>query len=142
MISLFLYESPIGYALFEEVKSDETPTNLQQLQQSKQSFESFSKIIRIKSFRPFQGNEQALKEITALTECQIGEYLKDFLETALAGAGASIISLGVADQTLASKINEQFGVQVKTDDFSLEIIKGIRQYFTEFTQKEGPSLIL
>lgn len=131
----FLYECAAGYALFEKVEYDETSTSLKQLQKSIESFESFSKMIKLKSFRAFQGNEQALSNLRTLAESEISEDLKDFLETILAKTKASKVSIGVIDKTLASKIGETFGVNVKLNDSVFEMFRGIRLHFTKFIKK-------
>lgn len=135
MASYFLYECAAGYALFEKVEYDETSTSLKQLQKSLETFESFSKMIKLKSFRAFQGNDQALVNLRSLAESEISEDLKDFLETVLAKT-KSKVSLGVIDKTLASKIGEQFNVQVKLNDSVFEMFRGIRLHFTKFIKKQ------
>jgi len=135
MASYFLYECAAGYALFEKVEYDETSTSLKQLQKSLETFESFSKMIKLKSFRAFQGNEQALANLRTLAESEISDDLRDFLETVLAKT-KSKVTLGVLDKTLASKIGEQFNVQVKLNDSVFEMFRGIRLHFTKFIKKQ------
>lgn len=136
MASYFLYECAAGYALFEKVEYDETSTSLKQLQKSLETFESFSKMIKLKSFRAFQGNEQALANLRTLAESEISDDLRDFLETVLAKT-KSKVTLGVLDKTLASKIGENFNVQVKLNDSVFEMFRGIRLHFTKFIKKQG-----
>src|SRR5690349_12782054 len=128
----FLYECAAGFALFQKKEFDEAATSLKQVQKSLESFDHFSKMIALKSFKSFQGNEQALANLKALSDGEISEDLQAFLEETILGKKSSKVQLAVLDKTLAGKIGETFGIQMKLSDAIFEIFRGIRLHFTKF----------
>ena len=132
MALYFLYECAAGYAMFQKQEFDETSTSLKQVQKSLESFDHFSKMIKLKSFKAFQGNEQALANLRALAEGEITEDLQTFLEETILSKKSAKAQLAVQDKTLANKIGETFGVQIRVSDAIFEIFRGIRLHFTKF----------
>lgn len=135
MTLYFLYENAAGYAIFEKVEYDETSTSLKQVQKSLETYETFSKMIKLKTFKAFSGNEQALANLRSLAESEISEDLDGVLEKVFSKAKGSKIQLGVLDKVLANKITEKYGVQICLKDSVFEIFRGIKLHFTKFIKK-------
>lgn len=138
MALYFLYECAAGYAMFQKQEFDETSTSLKQVQKSLESFDHFSKMIKLKSFKAFSGNEQALTNLRALAEGEITEDLQTFLEQTVLSKKSAKAQLAVQDKTLANKIGETFGVQIRVSDAIFEIFRGIRLHFTKFMKTDLP----
>jgi nucleolar protein 56 len=136
----FLYESAAGYALFEKVEFDEASTTLKQVQSSIESFEQFSKMVKLKSFMGFQGAEKALSNLKALAASEVSEDLSNFLEAAVSKAKSSKVYLAVLDKVLATKITEQFGIQIRVSDAIFEVFRGLRLHFTKFMKKKSTKI--
>jgi len=137
MTLYFLYENAAGYAIFEKAEFDESSTSLKQVQKSLESFETFSNMVKLKTFKAFSGNEQALVNLRALADSEISEDLEAVLEKVFSKAKGSKIQLGVLDKVLANKITERFGVQICLKDAIFEIFRGIKLHFTKFIKKGG-----
>jgi 4-hydroxyphenylpyruvate dioxygenase-like putative hemolysin len=137
MTLYFLYENAAGYAIFEKLEFDETSTTLKQVQKSIETFDHFSKMIKLKSFKSFAGNEQALSNLRSLAESEISEDLQALLESILSKSKAAKVQFAVLDKTLANKIGETFGVQIRVSDAIFEIFRGLRLHFTKFIKKQG-----
>lgn len=80
MALYFLFESAVGYALFEKIEFDEVNANQTQIQKAITNLESFSKMIRMKAFTQFTNAEKALENALQLSESKITDDLKNFLE--------------------------------------------------------------
>jgi len=137
MTLYFLNENAAGYAIFEKLEFDESSTSLKQVQKSLESFEHFSKMIKLKTFKAFSGNEQALVNLRALAESEISEDLDSVLEKVFSKSKGGKIQLAVQDKVLANKIAEKYGVQIVMKDSTFEIFRGIKLHFTKFIKKGG-----
>lgn len=120
--SYCLYESASGYALFSVLESEEIGSLLEEVQAGVNDFARFQRVVKIVAFHPFETAENALENINAITEHEITDDLRSFLETNLTKSKkASKSPLGVLEPTLATAIQENLGVPVRSNDTIREV---------------------
>ena len=102
--SYVLYESAVGYALFEVEEGEEIGALLPDVQAASFDLQKFSKMVKFKSFVPFASSESALQNINDVSEGNVNDDLKTFLDMNLSELKSKGITLGVADPKLATSI--------------------------------------
>ncbi|TQV92937.1 hypothetical protein V2A60_003741 [Cordyceps javanica] len=133
-IDYALYESPVGYALFQVVhQSDAVGLKLKETQAAVNDLAKFGKMVKLVNFSPFRGHVEALENINLVSEGICSEYLKSVLELNLPKSGKkSKVTLGVSEKNLAGAIKGEFsGLECETADTSevvSDVIRGIRQH--------------
>ena len=63
MVLYVLFESAIGYALFQLKEFDEVSSSVQKVQREIKSFQTFSQMAHLKAFYPFESSAVALEVI-------------------------------------------------------------------------------
>ncbi|KAJ1425787.1 hypothetical protein B484DRAFT_88384 [Ochromonadaceae sp. CCMP2298] len=87
------------------------------------------------AFHPFESAESALENINAITDHEMTDDLKNFIEGALPkGKKSTQHPLGVIEPTLATAIQENLSVPCRSDETVREIMRGIRHHFTSFVK--------
>lgn len=61
-----------GYGLFEVTASDELAQGSDAVQRSVESMERFGKVVKLSAFKPFTSAANALEQINAVSESQVG----------------------------------------------------------------------
>lgn len=90
MSQLFiLYESASGYCIFEKEEFDETGGQMSKIQKAICDIQRFSKMVKLVAYQPFTTAEEALENITAITENKVTNTLKSFLTTHLPATKSS-----------------------------------------------------
>ena len=132
--SLFLlFESSSGYALFERSESEEIAGQVDAIQDAQTDVKRFSKCVSLKAFVPFTSAEDALSNINDISEGELNELLKNFLEANLPKASKkSKFKLGVCEPKIGQAIQEQMSVSCQSDREVNELIRGIRYHFDTF----------
>jgi nucleolar protein 56 len=128
-VLFLLYESASGYALFEQVKTEELAITSDEVQESLQDLQRFSKMVKLKSFRPFNSAEQALENINRVSEGEITEELAKFLELNMPKKKAE---LGVIDARMGNVLSETMGIKCTVGKLVTELLRGIRVHFDRF----------
>jgi nucleolar protein 56 len=135
-MSLDLYlllETASGYGLFLRKEFDELAqasldvSVLQQLEEAK----SFRKLVELKSFHPFLTAEEALAEISAVSNGECSEGLKEFLATNVPKVKKSkdaTFKIGIQDPKLAEAVKEA-GFPVTLAQSAKELIRACRTHF-------------
>ena len=85
-LNFLLFETASGYSLFEVKEIDSVGLSMEQIQESISNMERFSKIVTLSAFKPFSKALEALEQINAVSESQMTDMLKGFLETKLASS--------------------------------------------------------
>lgn len=90
-------------------------------------------MVKLVSFAPFQGAQQALENANDISEGIVSDYLRTILETNLPKPGKkSKVTLGVSDKALAGSIKAMFpGLECETGDTSdtvADLLRGIRTH--------------
>lgn len=102
----------------------------------------FQRIVKMTAFHPFDTAENALENINAITEHEVTEDLKNFLETNLPKSKkASRFPLGVIEPTLATAIQENLGITCRSDDTIRELTRGIRFHFIKYVKPLASGLL-
>ena len=90
MSQLFiLYESASGYCLFEKEEFDEAGGQLHKIQKAIMDLERFSKMVKLSAYQPFTTAEEALENITMISQNKVTSVLKNFLTTHLPATKSS-----------------------------------------------------
>lgn len=126
--------------MFERIESEEIGQLLEEVQDAYLDFGKFCKVVKLVTMIPFKSAANALEEINCISEGTfikkeffigvISPLLKEFLLMNLPGSSKKKASfeLAVCDKALASSIKQDLGFDCVSDDFALEIIRGIRYH--------------
>ncbi|PHT28252.1 Nucleolar protein 56 [Capsicum baccatum] len=137
MALYLLYESASGYALFLAHGIDEIGQNTEAVRNSITDLKRFGKVVKIEAFNPFESALDALNQCNAVSEGQMTEELQNFLERSLPkvkeGKKAKF-SLGLAEPKLGSHIHEVTKIPCQSNEFVLEILRGVRLHFEKFIE--------
>jgi len=91
-----LFESASGFALFSILETEEIATFLEEVQAGMVDLSRFQRVVKMTAFHPFETAENALENINAITEHELTDDLRTFLESNLAkGKKSSKHPLGV-----------------------------------------------
>lgn len=132
-----LFETAYGYSLFERLESDEIGRNVETVTAAMQDLGKFGRSVKLQAFLPFKNAAEALQNINEVSEGILGETLCSFLELNLPKVKkskdgtpkkGSAFVLGVSDKALASNIKTEMGIECISDDFVLEIVRGLRMF--------------
>lgn len=141
MALYLLHESSSGYGLFVAHGIDEIGQNTEAVRNSVTDLTRFGKVVQFHAFSPFTSALDALNQINAVSEGQMTEELRSFLENSLPpvkeGKKAKY-SLGVAEPKIGSQISEETKIPCQSNEFVLEIIRGIRLHFDRFIDNLKP----
>lgn len=128
-----LFESASGYGLFSVSEQEEIAGLTQEVQKGLMDFPRLQKIMKLVAFHPFDSAENALENINAVTEHEMTDDLKAFLESNLStGKKSSKSPLGVIEPTLATAIQENLGLTCRSDETIRELTRAVRAHFTKF----------
>lgn len=143
MAALFLlYESASGYGLFEVTSLDEIGQSAEAVQASVTDLARFGKVVKLAAFKPFSSAADALEQCNSISEGIMTDDLKNFLEMNLPkvkeGKKAKF-SLGLSEPKLGSAIQEATNIPCQSNDFVMELMRGIRFHFERFVKdlKDG-----
>ena len=101
-----LFESASGYALFLKEEFDEAGGQLGKIQKAVNDLERFSKMIKLAQYQPFTTAEEALENITAISQNKMTPTLKSFLTTHLPATKSSKkqkFLLGIVDPKMGQE---------------------------------------
>lgn len=133
-----LFESASGYALFSVLENEEIATLLQEVQDGHTDLSRFQRITKMIAFLPFDSAEDALSNINAITEHEITDDLRAFLDSNVPKGKKSVCqTLGVIEPLLATAIQENLGIPCRSDDTIREFTRGLRLHFTKFVKPLG-----
>lgn len=135
MTTYVLFESASGYSIFEVSSFDEISQAAEKVQEAVSDLARFGKTCKLTAFKPFSSAAIALEQINAISESQLTDELKHFLELNLPKAKAgkpSKFKLGVSDPKLGSAIQETTGVSCIANDMVGEVLRGVRNNFARF----------
>lgn len=102
MPTYILFESALGYALFQRNEMEEIA--LSKLQQSILDYSKFSSMVKHVSFVPFETPEHGLENINNVSEGILHDFLTKFLEMNLGKIPK--VQLGILEPKLGGAIQE------------------------------------
>ncbi|KAL3654958.1 hypothetical protein CASFOL_000744 [Castilleja foliolosa] len=136
-----LYESASGYGLFLAHGIDEIGQNTESVRSSVTDLNRFGKVVKLAAFSPFESALDALNQCNAVSEGQMTDELRNFLELTLPkvkeGKKAKF-SLGVTEPKLGSHISEVTKIPCQSNEFVLELLRGVRLHFDRFIENLKP----
>ncbi|KAI3820675.1 hypothetical protein L1987_08223 [Smallanthus sonchifolius] len=141
MALYLLYESASGYGLFLAHGLDEIGQNTEAVRSSVVDLNRFGKVVRLAAFNPFESALDALNQCNAVSEGQMTDELRNFLELSLPKVKEGKkpkFSLGVADPKIGSHIYEETKIPCQSNEFVLELIRGVRLHFDRFIENLKP----
>ncbi|KAJ8471987.1 hypothetical protein OPV22_026330 [Ensete ventricosum] len=142
MALYLLFESASGYSLFHAYGLDEIGQNTEAVRNSVLDLTRFGKVVKLVAFHPFSSALDALNQCNAVSEGLMTDELRNFLEMNLPkvkeGKKAKF-SLGVAEPKVGSQIFEVTKIPCQSNEFVLELLRGVRLHFDRFIKDLKPS---
>ncbi|CAL9088016.1 unnamed protein product [Musa acuminata var. zebrina] len=142
MALFLLFESASGYSLFHAYGLDEIGQNTEAVRNSVLDLTRFGKVVKLVAFHPFSSALDALNQCNAVSEGLMTDELRNFLEMNLPkvkeGKKAKF-SLGVAEPKVGSQIFEVTKIPCQSNEFVLELLRGVRLHFDRFIKDLKPS---
>ncbi|KAK9066418.1 hypothetical protein SSX86_013740 [Deinandra increscens subsp. villosa] len=141
MALYLLYESASGYGLFLAHGIDEIGQNTEAVRNSVTDLNRFGKVVKLVAFTPFESALDALNQQNAVSEGQMTDELRNFLELSLPKVKEGKkpkYSLGVADPKIGSHTYEETKIPCQSNEFVLELIRGVRLHFDRFIENLKP----
>ncbi|KAG6385670.1 hypothetical protein SASPL_154506 [Salvia splendens] len=141
MTLYLLYESASGYGLFSADGIDEIGQNTEAVRTSVVDLNRFGKVVKLAAFTPYDSALDALNQCNAISEGQMTDELRNFLELTLPKVKEGKkpkFSLGVAEPKLGSHISEVTKIPCQSNEFVLELIRGVRLHFDRFIENLKP----
>jgi len=129
-----LYESALGYALFDVAEAEEIGIEIDSVQDAAQDLAKFGKICKLKAMMPFRSAQDALENINCVSDGVLPDLLKDFLEQQLPKVKSkkkASFQLGVGDSKLGVSIGEGLNFACSHTGVVPELLRGIRRHFTK-----------
>ncbi|CAI9767366.1 unnamed protein product [Fraxinus pennsylvanica] len=141
MALYILYESASGYSLFLAHGLDEIGQNTEAVRGSVADLNRFGKVVKLAAFSPFESALDALNQCNAVSEGQMTDELRNFLELTLPKIKEGKkpkFSLGLAEPKLGSHICEVTKIPCQSNEFVLELLRGVRLHFDRFIENLKP----
>ncbi|KAK1268018.1 putative nucleolar protein 5-2 [Acorus gramineus] len=136
-----LFESASGYSLFHANGIDEIGQNTEAVKSSVVDLTRFGKAVKLHAFQPFSSALDALNQCNAVSEGILTDELRNFLELNLKikEGKKPKFSLGVAEPKIGSQIFEVTKIPCQSNEFVLELLRGVRLHFDRFINDLKPS---
>ncbi|PON77350.1 Nop domain containing protein [Parasponia andersonii] len=141
MALYLLFESSSGYGLFHAHGLDEIGQNTEAVRNSVTDLNRFGKVVQLTAFHPFESALDALNQANSLSEGLMTDELRNFLELNLPKVKEGKkpkFSLGLAEPKLGSNIFEATKIPCQSNEFVLELLRGVRQHFDRFIKDLKP----
>ncbi|CAH9135860.1 unnamed protein product [Cuscuta epithymum] len=135
MALYLLFESASGYGLFLANGLDEIGQNTEAIRKSVLDLNRFGKVVKLIAFNPFDSALDALNQCNAVSEGQMTDELRNFLELTLPKVKEGKkpkFKLGLAEPKLGSHIVEVTKIPCESNEFVLELLRGVRLHFEKF----------
>ena len=131
---IVLYESALGYSLFDVNEAEEIGIELDTVQAASQDLAKFGKICKLKSMMPFRSAQDALENMNFISDGVLPDLLKDFLEGQLPKSKSkkkSKVTIGVGDSKIGVAIGDALNVPCDHTGVVPELLRGIRLHFAK-----------
>ncbi|KAL6989001.1 snoRNP complex protein nop56 [Sarracenia purpurea var. burkii] len=141
MVLYLLYESASGYSLFLAHGVDEIGQNTESVRNSVADLNRFGKAVKLVAFTPFDSALDALNQCNAVSEGHMTEELRNFLELTLPKVKElkkPKFTLGVSEPKIGSHIFEVTKIPCQSNEFVLELFRGVRLHFDRFIENQKP----
>lgn len=141
MALYILYEAASGYSLFQAHGIDEIGQNTEALRNSVSDLNRFGKVVKLAAFHPYDSAHDALNQCNSVSEGLMTNELRNFLELNLPKVKEGKkpkIRLGVGEPKIGSHIHEVTKIPCESNEFILELIRGVRTHFERFINDLKP----
>ncbi|KAJ4803099.1 Nucleolar protein 58 [Rhynchospora pubera] len=142
MALYLLFESPFGYALFHAYGMDEIAQDTQAVRDSTVDFNRFCQVVKLTAFSPSSSAIDGLNQCNAVSEGIMTDELRNFLELNLPkvkeGKKAKFC-VGVSEPKVGSHISEVTKIPCQSNEFVLELLRGVRLHFAKFIKDWMPT---
>ncbi|GMN56790.1 hypothetical protein TIFTF001_025910 [Ficus carica] len=141
MALYLLYESASGYALFHAHGLDEIGQNTDAVRNSVSDLNRFGKVVQLTAFHPYESALDALNQCNSVSEGLMTDELRSFLELNLPkvkDGKKPKFSLGLAEPKLGSNVFEATKIPCQSNEFVLELLRGVRFHFNRFIKDLKP----
>lgn len=125
-----LYESPVGFALFQ-VLDEGKIKDIDAVESLFSDPSQLSGVLQLKKFKKFTDQVEATQAAVSLTEGKIAKSLKKMLKKLVKEEVQE--TLAVADTKLGGIIRESLGLECIHSPAIHELTRGIREHLTEMT---------
>jgi len=135
MALYLLFEFASGYGLFEAHGLDEIGQSIEAVQNSVIDLNRFGKVVKFVAIQPFSSALDALQQCNAVSEGLLTDELRNFLELNLPKVKEGKkpkFSLGISEPKLGSQIFEVLRIPCQSNDFVLELLRGVRFHIHTF----------
>lgn len=135
MALYLLFEFASGYGLFEAHGLDEIGQSIEAVQNSVIDINRFGKVVKFVAIQPFSSALDALQQCNAVSEGLLTDELRNFLELNLPKVKEGKkpkFSLGISEPKLGSQIYEVLRIPCQSNDFVLELLRGVRLHIHTF----------
>lgn len=135
MALYLLFEFASGYGLFEAHGLDEIGQSIEAVQNSVIDINRFGKVVKFVAIQPFSSALDALQQCNAVSEGLLTDELRNFLELNLPKVKEGKkpkFSLGISEPKLGSQIFEILRIPCQSNDFVLELLRGVRLHIHTF----------
>lgn len=141
---IVLFESAVGYSLFEIKEWEEIQSNTTEFLKSVYEFKTLSKSVSLLASHQFKTAKEALDNIKAITEKESSEELLEFLRANLPLSkkkASSKFVLGVVDKNLGQTIKDKLNVNIEVGSFITEITRVLRTFLHKFLKIEDSDVL-
>ncbi|PRQ17023.1 putative Nop domain-containing protein [Rosa chinensis] len=141
MAVYLLYEAASGYSLFLAHGLDQIGQNTEAVRSSVSDLNRFGKVVQLAAFHPFEQALDALNQCNSVSEGIMTDELRNFLELNLPKVKEGKkpkFSLGVYEPKLGSHIFEVTKIPCQSNEFVLELLRGVRLHFDRFIKDLKP----
>ncbi|KAF6166879.1 hypothetical protein GIB67_020313, partial [Kingdonia uniflora] len=121
-VIILLFESASGYALFEAHGIDEIGQNIEAVRSSVVDLNRFGKVVKFTACQPFNSALDALNQCNAVSEGKKPKF-----------------RLGLAEPKIGSHIAEETTIPCESNEFVLELLRGVRLHFDRFIKDLKPT---
>lgn len=121
---LVLFETPAGLSLFK-VLDEKKISEANDLSQDFETPEGASKVVKLKAFKKFKDNTEALAAATGFIEGKLSKGLKKFLKKVVVEGGLQE-QIAVQDAALGKAIKDSLDLQCVTNTAISELYRGLR----------------
>ncbi|CAL5373967.1 unnamed protein product [Camellia sinensis] len=138
MALYLLYESASGYALLLAHGIDEIGQNTEAVRNSLTDLNRFGKVVKLVAFTPF---ESISTNATPSPKGHMTDELRNFLELTLPkikDGKKPKFNLGIAEPKIGSRVFEVTKIPCQTNEFVLELIRGVLLHFDRFIENLKP----
>ena len=141
---IVLFESAVGYSLYDIKQWEDIQSNSQEYIKSAMNYKTAKENITLRAEHHFKTAGEALDNIKEITNRACSKELTEFLSTNLPISkkkSSTSFVLGVIDKHLGKEIKNQLNVEVEVGDFIADISRVIRTHLSKFLKVQEEDIL-